>query len=210
MSARTRGALAFSVYRASVVARRQTRALSTGICHFGRSYSLATGTVGVHPALGVYLQALLRRIETADKQYQPSRQTFVELAHLLLFTQGENYRQLEKLQSARQSTRVELLRRLEQGRSYLLDHWNEEVPLTEVAQVAQLSPYHFHRRWREAFGETPRQFVERLRIEHACQMLRMNRFTITEIALQCGFSDLAAFSNVFKKRMRKSPRQWRG
>lgn len=160
-------------------------------------------------ALGVYLQALLRRIGTVGKPYQPSGETFVELAHLLLFTQDENYQRLEKLQSVRQSTRLELLRRLEQGRSYLLDHWNEEVPLAEVAQVAQLSPYHFHRRWREAFGETPRQFVERLRIEYACQMLREARFNITEIALRCGFSDLAAFSNVFKKRRGKSPKQWR-
>ncbi|TVR04450.1 MAG: AraC family transcriptional regulator, partial [Spirochaetaceae bacterium] len=65
--------------------------------------------------------------------------------------------------------------------------------------VALFSKYHFHRVFFAQVGETPGQFIQRLRIEKAARLLLSNRDRpVTEVALDCGFSDSAAFARAFR------------
>lgn len=89
---------------------------------------------------------------------------------------------------------------------------NLEKPLTleELASVANFSKFHFHRIFYGMTGETPFQFILRLRLERAANILVNNpRKTITEIALECGFSDSAVFARSFKSNFNCSATEWR-
>jgi AraC-like DNA-binding protein/effector-binding domain-containing protein len=84
-----------------------------------------------------------------------------------------------------------------------------EVTLAGLARRAGRSRFHFHRDFRTSLGETPRQFIERLRLEHAAARLVHSRAAVLEIALQSGFTSHEVFTRAFGRRFGCSPARYR-
>lgn len=79
--------------------------------------------------------------------------------------------------------------------------------LEEVADAACFSPFHFHRIFRAATGETLADFVKRVRLERAVYLLSHRQgATLLDIALACGFSSSSDFSRSFRKKFGVAPR----
>src|SRR5579859_254005 len=78
-----------------------------------------------------------------------------------------------------------------------------------MAQAANLSKFHFARAFTKAYGETPRTYLTRRRIERAKDLLRAANLTITEICLLVGFESLGSFSSRFHKLVGMSPTEYR-
>jgi len=88
-----------------------------------------------------------------------------------------------------------------------MDH---QFTLAELAAEANFSKFHFHRIFQGITGETPFQFLTRIRLEKAATMISTNpNDSITEIAFKCGFTDISVFSRNFKKHFKVSASQWR-
>lgn len=83
------------------------------------------------------------------------------------------------------------------------------LDLDAVAAHAGYSRYHFVRAFKDAYGETPGQYLSRRRIERAEELLRSANLTVTEICLLVGFSSLGTFSARFKKQTGTSPSAYR-
>jgi len=93
---------------------------------------------------------------------------------------------------------------------YIEANLDEDLSLRKVAEVADFSPYYFHRIFHAMVGETLNQFVQRLRIEKAAtQLIGNSKKSITEIALGCGFSGSAPFARAFKVTFGMSASEWR-
>jgi AraC family transcriptional regulator len=89
---------------------------------------------------------------------------------------------------------------------------NLEKPMTleELATVANFSKFHFSRIFQSIVGETPFQFILRIRIEKAATLILTNKKeSISEIAYKCGFSDISIFSRNFKNYFQVSASQYR-
>jgi len=87
---------------------------------------------------------------------------------------------------------------------------DRDLSLSELADVAHFSPFHFHRIFRAMIGETLNGFIQRIRLEKAAMKLALNpRESITEIATECGFSGPSAFARAFKESFGMSASQWR-
>ncbi len=85
-----------------------------------------------------------------------------------------------------------------------------QITLDQLATVAQISKFHFNRIFHLIVGETPFQFILRLRIEKAASRLLSNKkISISEVAFRCGFSDISVFSRNFKKQYEISASQFR-
>jgi AraC-like DNA-binding protein len=84
-------------------------------------------------------------------------------------------------------------------------------PLTvaDLAQAAHLSPAHFSRSFREAFGESPHRYLLTRRLERAASLLRSTDRSITEICLMVGWASLGSFSTSFRRMFGLSPRAYR-
>ena len=95
-------------------------------------------------------------------------------------------------------------RRLCRGRDLLADEFRSLVLLQQAARAACLSEFHFHRLFRATFGETPHDFLTRLRMERARQMLASER-TVTEVCFEIGYESLGSFSTKFRARFGRSP-----
>lgn len=93
---------------------------------------------------------------------------------------------------------------------YIEAHLDSSFSLAELAAVASFSKFHFHRLFAAMTGETLFQFIARVRLERAATgLLAHPRQSITEIALDCGFSSSAAFSRAFRAGFGVTPSQWR-
>lgn len=95
-------------------------------------------------------------------------------------------------------------RRLCRGRDLLASEYRSRVLLRQAARQACLSEFHFHRLFRAAFGETPHDFVTRLRMQRARQKLASGR-TVTDVCLEVGYESLGSFSSKFRVHFGRSP-----
>jgi len=93
---------------------------------------------------------------------------------------------------------------------YIEKNIEKPIGLEELAVVANFSKFHFHRIFQAMVGETPVQFILRVRLEKAASLLLINpKNSITDIALECGFSDLSNFSKNFRTYFNTSATEWR-
>mgnify|MGYP000849107238 CR=1 FL=1 len=105
---------------------------------------------------------------------------------------------------------IEYKARINAVMDYIQNNLHKPLSLNELARVANFSPYHFHRIFSSIVGETLNSFIQRLRIEKAASMLKANpKKSITEIALDYGFSSSASFARLFKETYRMSASLWR-
>lgn len=96
--------------------------------------------------------------------------------------------------------REEYISRINRVQDYIESNISEEFSLSQLSQIANFSPFHFHRIFLAMTGETLFQFIQRVRLEKAAFLLLNNKkLAITEIALECGFSNQASFAKAFKK-----------
>ena len=85
----------------------------------------------------------------------------------------------------------------------------DDLSLDDMAQSVGLSTAHFARMFRKSTGETPHQFVLRLRVERAKAMLRAADARVLDVALACGFKTPQHFAQVFRDACRVSPTRYR-
>lgn len=93
--------------------------------------------------------------------------------------------------------------------SYLKKHCCENVSMSHLASLAGMSLRQMERRFKATFKTTPQQYVLKLRVLEACELLATSRLAITEIALRVGFYDHSAFSRRFSTMMGVTPREYR-
>lgn len=92
---------------------------------------------------------------------------------------------------------------------FLADNFADKVAVKELASMAGMSVGQLERRFRETFKTTPRQYVIKLRILRACELLSETTTPITEIALTVGFYDHSSFSRKFSELMGVTPSKYR-
>src|SRR5882757_8726386 len=101
--------------------------------------------------------------------------------------------------------RATTLRKLCRAKDFIRAAYAEPIDLGAVAEVAELSPWHLLRRFRQAFGETPHEFLTRLRIDKAKDLLTISNRPVTEICFDVGFTSLGSFSTLFAREVGMSP-----
>ena len=94
---------------------------------------------------------------------------------------------------------------LEHVKKYLDKHYTEQLQLSDMATMANLSPVYFHKLFKSFYGDTPYNYLQELRLSAAKNMLLTTDETIENIAFSCGFSSQPYFNDVFKKKTGMSP-----
>ncbi len=107
-------------------------------------------------------------------------------------------------------SRLEYQARINRAMDYIQNNLDKPLTLEEIARVAAFSPFHFHRIFKALVGEPLNVFIQRLRLERAAtQLLGNPHKSITEIALDHGFSGSATFARAFRKSFGMSATAWR-
>ena len=99
--------------------------------------------------------------------------------------------------------------RLERVFKWLADHLDDTVDLARLADVACLSPYHFHRIYHSMQGETVTDTVRRLRLHRAAVELITGELPVQRVARRAGYGSQEAFTRAFKAAYGAPPARYR-
>jgi transcriptional regulator GlxA family with amidase domain len=92
---------------------------------------------------------------------------------------------------------------------WIESHLEQPLPAAMLAKRCNMSSRTFHRRFFDAYGTTPRKFVQLKRIERAQQLLRTTTRSVEQILALVGVSDVASFRRVFRREIGYSPAEFR-
>lgn len=92
--------------------------------------------------------------------------------------------------------------------TYIVQHFQKNIKLEEVAAIANISPHSFCRYFKHKTHKTYSQFLTDIRIGQACKMLIENQKSISEICYECGFNNLSNFNRHFKKMKNLTPTEY--
>lgn len=93
--------------------------------------------------------------------------------------------------------------------TWIAQHYHEPAPVAAMARLSGLAERSFKRRFREATGMAPLEYVHTLRLEEAKQMLEASDETIEAIANAVGYEDAGFFSRLFRRQVALTPAQYR-
>ncbi|MEJ2758846.1 MAG: response regulator [Anaerolineales bacterium] len=107
-------------------------------------------------------------------------------------------------------TNQERMHQLQKMKVYLDEHFTDpDLKMSQVAEFFNLSPNYFSTVFSQEMGETFRDYLSKLRMQHAKTLLRTTDLKISEIAFQSGYNDAHYFCSVFKKKTSVTPSQFR-
>jgi AraC-type DNA-binding domain-containing proteins len=105
--------------------------------------------------------------------------------------------------------RLDELRRLRRARDLIDREYARPLDVPTLARAAFMSPGHFSRQFRAAFGETPYNYLMTRRIERAKVLLRRGDMSVTEVCMAVGCTSLGSFSARFTELVGESPSAYR-
>ena len=92
---------------------------------------------------------------------------------------------------------------------YMEANYDRELTVEEIANVCQLNRSYFSKLFRQKEGCPPQEYLIRLRLSKAAELMVNTEMSINDISLSCGYPNQVHFSRAFKQRYGMSPREWR-
>lgn len=109
------------------------------------------------------------------------------------------------ISNSRQHYQDELLEKI---LSYIDDSIYEPLTVAEICQKFSVSRSFIQILFKENLNQTPKKYIIDLKLEKSCQMIRENKYTISEIALMLGFNSIHYFSRAFTKKYNLAPSEY--
>jgi len=101
------------------------------------------------------------------------------------------------------------LARLRRAKDFMDREYAQPLDVPAMARKALMSPAHFSRLFRAAYGEAPYTYLLTRRVERAKALLRRGELTVTDVCLMVGFSSLGSFSSRFTEIVGETPSAYR-
>ena len=92
---------------------------------------------------------------------------------------------------------------------YIQENYTKNITIAQLAQISHLSQSYLMSSFKKAIGICALEYVCQLRIKTACEMLRNSKNNISDIAFECGFSNLSNFNRKFKQKLGTTPSNYR-
>lgn len=157
--------------------------------------------------VGQLLHLILEEMREKNEFYRESVRglllsLLLKIARVNAARGGETMPVEQKMADGNRGSIVEAL-------DYIENHYNEEIKVGELAQAVHMSETHFRRIFTEYMKASPLEYVNMVRIEKACILLKKSNDKIEHIAYQVGFPIETTFIRNFKKIVGLSPKEWR-
>jgi AraC-like DNA-binding protein len=136
----------------------------------------------------------------------PKASTIHLIGHLFLFMD-----QLVQSSATRREASGAQLRDfyIQEAVTYMEKNYQRDVTVEEIADVCKLNRSYFSKLFKESVGCPPQEFLIRMRLTKATELMKTSPASIGDISSVCGYPNQLHFSRAFKKRYGVSPREWR-
>lgn len=119
------------------------------------------------------------------------------------------YQVHNQLPAKKQETKLDLQGRLKKSIRLMKRNFSDNITLRQLADIANLSSFHYLRSFRKAYSITPFQFLTEVRLKEACKLLRDTDVSIASVTIECGFENESSFIRLFRKRFKTTPKAFR-
>jgi AraC-like DNA-binding protein len=109
----------------------------------------------------------------------------------------------------RMGTPVPPARHLLRAKDLADARYDEPLTVADLAAAAMLSPAHFSREFRKAFGETPHQYLLTRRLQRAAELLRHTDHSVADICMRVGLESVGSFTSSFRRIYGMTPTRYR-
>ena len=144
------------------------------------------------------------RIKEYGYRQSVSALTYVILIEILKMYYEYNDNQMEKT-----VTPQRISRHLVRAIDYIEGHYREKLSTSDIAKESYISPTFLRTLFQEYFHMSPMHYVNYVRIQKACKLIRRTDDTLSEIAQKVGYDNLSTFINNFKVHTGQTPRSWK-
>ena len=128
-----------------------------------------------------------------------------EIVIRLLQSEFQDHKDEKPVPITRQHYQDELLEKI---LSYIETNICEPLTIAEICRRFSLSRSSLQILFKENLDQTPKKYISDLKLEKSCQMIRENRYTISEIALMLGFNSIHYFSRAFAQKYHMAPSEY--
>ncbi|MCR9248929.1 MAG: AraC family transcriptional regulator [bacterium] len=155
--------------------------------------------------------AILKKIDLLKSKYSQGIEDPTEddiLFDIFELTYQESQKginAIESIKSMKVTTRKEIISRLLVALDFMHSNFTKEVSIDDIANVAMLSKFHFLRTFKEAFGQTPHQYLTKIRLQKSKELLKQTSWSISEISTYLGYQQPNSFTRLFSKTFEVSP-----
>ena len=126
----------------------------------------------------------------------------IELLITIFRIYNKNNVLVEKLESHRQEILNKVIH-------YMKENYSKQIKLKELSAIAFLSPNYFSRLFKETTTMTISEYMQKIRVEEACHLLKTTNKKVIDIAYEVGYSDIQYFNEIFKNKNGKTPREYK-
>lgn len=92
---------------------------------------------------------------------------------------------------------------------YIEENYEKKISIDELADIAKISKYHFIRKFKKTYSETPYEFIIRYKINKSKILLLNTDYSVDEVSMMVGFNDTTTFIRAFKKLIGTTPNKYR-
>lgn len=153
-----------------------------------------------HPLAALMERHARRLLQTRGAGEAETRRIVAEVTAAASLYLSDFRSGVERLGSAKLSTRVETLQRLERARGFIHAHGARPLTLDEIASAAALSRFHLTRCFAEAYGVPPLAYHRALRLDAAAERIRRGHASPTQLSEELGYASLSAFTRAFRQK----------
>jgi len=171
------------------------------------SQSTASNSSPAALRFGYLAGSLAQLLEVVRREFEHDREAAkASLATASTILQSE----IERHSGAKRSRTAGLAGwQIARVRTFIEKNLHRTIHTQDLSAVARRTPAHFSRSFKLTFGDPPHAYVVKRRLEKACHLMLTGSASLSEIALNVGFSDQAHLCRLFRQAFGNSPASWR-
>lgn len=146
-----------------------------------------------------------KEYEDAEKGWELAAESLLAYLLTLLYRCYDEKKELE----AEERDFQKVFTRIRAVFDYIGEHFKEQIKLEELAQLVSLSPHYLCKCFKKVTGRTIFEYIEQMRVQYSCYLLKTTRTSVVEIAMESGFNTVSYYNRVFKKYNGLTPNQYR-
>lgn len=157
------------------------------------------------PELTGYIKRIAKEFETQKEGWKLVLQSALLLFLAVLHRHYERGHAL--LQNVMQFQKS--YDRIREVIEYIASHFNEHMSLEELGKTASMNKTYLSAYFKEVMKVSIVEYIEHIRVNHACMLLRTTKLPVTEVAIQSGFNGISYFNRIFKRQIGETPGEYR-
>ncbi|WP_432866847.1 helix-turn-helix domain-containing protein [Microbispora rosea] len=151
------------------------------------------------------VEQLMLALHGVVRRWEPSARTYADHLTGMLAAQLAHRHRAGRERPGRRTPSGLSSRQMTRVRELMERRLAEPLPVADLAAAASLSVSQFTRQFKAGTGESPHQYLLRLRLQRACRLLRTGNSSIGEVAVSCGFSHREHLTRVMRARLGTTP-----